>query len=62
MIMFILLLLLSFVLAIPAINNAIGEFVYVDMQLSTDSFRLSKWLYNNNIFRFIINIFLSVVG
>ena len=62
MIIFILLLLLSFVLAIPAINNAIGEFVYVDMQLSTDSFRLSKWLYNNNIFRFIINIFLSVVG
>ncbi|MGE4572047.1 MAG: CvpA family protein [Candidatus Izemoplasmatales bacterium] len=61
MIIFVLLLLLSFVLAIPAINNAIGDFVYVDMQLSTDSFRLSKWLYNNNIFRFIINIFLSII-
>jgi len=61
MIIFILLLILSFALAIPGINNLIGDFVYVDMQLDSESFRLSKWLYNNNIFRFIINIFAAVI-
>jgi len=60
MVIFILLLLLSFVLAIPSVNELIGDFVSVDMQLESDSFRLSKWLYNHNIFRFIINIFLAV--
>ncbi|MDA3931424.1 MAG: CvpA family protein [Tenericutes bacterium] len=62
MIIFILLLIISFVLAIPAINSLIGEFVYVDMQLETETFRLSKWLYDNNIFRFIINIFAAVLS
>lgn len=60
-VIFILLLILSFVLAVPAINELIGDFVYQDMQLDTDAFRLSKWLYNNNIFRFIINVFMAVV-
>ncbi|MCF7923980.1 MAG: CvpA family protein [Candidatus Izimaplasma sp.] len=60
MIIFTLLLLLSLALAIPAINNLIADFVLEDMQLDTESFRLSKWLYNNNIFRFIINIFAAV--
>ncbi|MFP4477928.1 MAG: CvpA family protein [Candidatus Izemoplasmatales bacterium] len=62
MIIFILLLILSFALAIPAINSLIGDFVYVDMQLDSESFRLSKWLYDNNIFRFIINIFAAVIS
>lgn len=61
MIIFILLLVLSFALAIPAINRLIADFVYVDMQLDSESFRLSKWLYDNNIFRFIINIFAAVI-
>jgi uncharacterized membrane protein required for colicin V production len=61
-IIFILLLILSFALAVPGINELIGDFVYVDMQLDTEKFRLSKWLYDNNIFRFIINVFLSVMG
>ncbi|QWC00562.1 CvpA family protein [Mycoplasmatota bacterium] len=62
MIIYILLLILSFALAIPAINSMIGDFVYIDMQLDSSSFRLSKWLYDNNIFRFIINIFAAVIG
>lgn len=60
MIIFVLLLLLSLALAIPAINNFIADFVMEDMQLESDSFRLSKWLYNNNIFRFIINMFVAI--
>lgn len=60
-IIFVLLLILSFALAVPGINDLIGEFVYVDMQLDTEKFRLSKWLYDNNIFRFIINVFLAVM-
>lgn len=61
-VVYILLLILSFVLAVPGINNLIGDFISVDMQLDTNSFRLSKWLYNNNIFRFIINVFLAVLS
>ena len=60
-IIFVLLLILSFARAVPGINDLIGEFVYVDMQLDTEKFRLSKWLYDNNIFRFIINVFLAVM-
>ncbi|MFW5889506.1 MAG: CvpA family protein [Bacillota bacterium] len=60
MIIFVLLLLLSLALAVPSINNLIADFVMEDMQLDTNSFRLSKWLYNNNIFRFIINMFIAV--
>lgn len=56
-VIFILLLLLSFVLAVPGINDLIGDFVNIDMQLDSESFRLSKWLYDHNIFRFIINVF-----
>jgi uncharacterized membrane protein required for colicin V production len=56
-VIFILLLLLSFVLAVPGINDLIGDFVNIDMQLDSEPFRLSKWLYDHNIFRFIINVF-----
>lgn len=60
-IIYILLLILSFVLAVPGINNLIGDFINIDMQLDTDAFRLSKWLYDHNIFRFIINVFASII-
>lgn len=60
-IIYILLLILSFVLAVPGINDLIGDFVNVDMQLDSDAFRLSKWLYDHNIFRFIINVFGAVI-
>lgn len=62
MLIFILLLILSFVLAIPSVNEAIGDFITIDMQLDSEKFRLSKWLYHNNIFRFIINVFLAVLS
>lgn len=60
-IIYVLLLILSFVLAVPGINDLIGNFVSVDMQLDSESFRLSKWLYDHNIFRFIINVFGAVI-
>lgn len=61
-VIYILLLLLSFVLAVPGINDLIGDFINIDMQLNADSFRLSKWLYDHNIFRFIINVFGAVLA
>ena len=61
MIIFILLLFLSFILAVPGINQLIGDFVNEDMQLQSEAFRLSKWLYDHNIFRFIINVFGAVL-
>lgn len=60
-VIYILLLILSFVLAVPGINDLIGDFVNIDMQLDADTFRLSKWLYDHNIFRFIINVFGAVI-
>jgi uncharacterized membrane protein required for colicin V production len=57
LIVFILLFILALALTAPAINNLIGDFVNVDMQLLTDEFRLSKWLYDNNILRHIISVF-----
>jgi len=54
--------ILSFVLAllitIPAINDAIGPFLAEDMQLGTEQFRLSKWLYDNNILKQLIDFFI----
>lgn len=60
-IIYVLLLILSFLLAVPGFNDLIGDFVSIDMQLESDSFRLSKWLYDNNIFRFILNIFAGII-
>ena len=53
----IILLILSLVLNIQSVNDAIGEFVRTDMQLGEDNFRLSKYLYDNNWLKFIINLF-----
>ena len=33
------------------------EWLTVDMQLDTDKFRLSKWIYEGNIIRRILNLF-----
>lgn len=38
--------------------ESVRNFLDVDMQLSTDSFRLSKYLYNNNALANIIGIFI----
>ncbi len=56
-IIYILLFLLALLLTIPAIDGLIGDFLAVDMQLTTDKFRLSKWLYDNNILQHIIDVF-----
>ncbi len=56
-IIYILMFLLALVISIPVINNAIGGFLAVDMQLGTDEFRLSKWIYDNNVLKQFIDIF-----
>ncbi|MDT8336453.1 MAG: CvpA family protein [Candidatus Izemoplasmatales bacterium] len=58
---FVLLFLLGLLITIPAINNYMGEFIINDMQLQTDSFRLSKWLYDNNVLKYIINVFVAII-
>lgn len=60
LLIFILLFILALVINIPAINTLIYQFLDVDMQLSTDSFRLSKYLYDNNLLKDIVNIFVSI--
>ncbi len=59
-IIFILLFLLGLVITIPAVNNAIGDFLSIDMQLQSENFRLSKWLYDNNVLKHIINVFVVI--
>jgi len=56
-IVYILMFILALVITVPAINNLIGDFLAVDMQLGTDKFRLSKWIYDNNVLRHIIDVF-----
>jgi hypothetical protein len=58
LIVFILFFVLALLLTVPAINNLIGDFVQVDMQLATEKFRLSKWIYDHNILKNIIDVFL----
>lgn len=57
-IVYILLFVLALLITIPAINDLIGPFLATDMQLDTDSFRLSKWLYDNNILKQLIDFFI----
>jgi len=56
-IVYILMFILALVITVPAIHNLIGDFLAVDMQLGTDKFRLSKWIYDNNVLRHIIDVF-----
>ena len=60
-IVFILLFVLGLLITIPAINEAIGPFLANDMQLGEEGFRLSKWLYDHNFLRGIINVFVAIV-
>lgn len=60
LLVYILLFVLALVINIPAINGLIYEFLDVDMQLSTDQFRLSKYLYDNNLLKDVINIFVAI--
>ena len=58
---YVVLFLLGLLITVPAVNDLIGSFVIEDMQLQTDSFRLSKWLYDNNILKYIVNVFVAIV-
>ncbi len=55
---YILLFILALLITIPAINDLVGGFLAEDMQLASDSFRLSKWLYNNNVLKQLIDFFI----
>ncbi len=57
---YVVLFVLALLINIPAINNLIYNFLDVDMQLSTDNFRLSKYLYDNNLLKDIVNIFIAI--
>jgi uncharacterized membrane protein required for colicin V production len=57
-ILYIVLFLLGLLLTLPGIENLIGEFVSVDMQLGQEQFRLSKWFYDNNILKVILDAFI----
>jgi uncharacterized membrane protein required for colicin V production len=58
---YILLFVLALVINIPAINNLIYEFLAVDMQLDSEKFRLSKYLYDNNLLKNVINVFVKIL-
>ncbi|MGD9761434.1 MAG: CvpA family protein [Candidatus Izemoplasmatales bacterium] len=58
---YVVLFLLGLLITVPAINDFIGSFLTVDMQLETDSFRLSKWLYDNNILKYLVFAFAAII-
>jgi uncharacterized membrane protein required for colicin V production len=57
-VVYILLFVLALLLTIPSINNLIGGFLAIDMKLGEEEFRISKWLYDNNILKQVIDVFL----
>lgn len=57
-IVYILFFVLALLLTIPAMNNLIGGFLSVDMALGSEQFRLSKYLYDNNILKQLLDLFL----
>jgi uncharacterized membrane protein required for colicin V production len=59
-IVLVLFFLLGLLMTIPAISTAIGPFLETDMALSETQFRLSKWIYDHNLLKDIINVFLTV--
>jgi|GEM_PF-801035 len=59
-IVLVLFFVMGLLMTIPAISEAIGPFLESDMGLSVDQFRLSKWIYDHNLLKDIINVFLSV--
>lgn len=56
-VIYVLLLVVSVLMTIPSMTD-FNTFMLTDMQLKTDSFRLSKYLYDNNIIGNIIKMFL----
>ncbi len=61
LLIYILLFVLALLINIPAINDLIWNFLQTDMQLGTEKFRLSKYLYDNNLLKNVINIFVTVL-
>jgi uncharacterized membrane protein required for colicin V production len=58
-IVYILLFILALLITIPGINDLIGGFLEHDMQLTNpDQFRISKWLYDNNVLKQVIDVFI----
>lgn len=55
---YILFFVLALLLTIPAMNNLIGNFLAVDMALGSEQFRLSKFIYDNNILKQLMDLFL----
>ena len=58
---YVLLFLLGLLISVPAINNLIGDFLIVDMQLDNDNIRISKWLYDNNILKYLVYVFVAII-
>lgn len=59
---YILLFILGLLITIPSINDVIGPFLSTDMALNNDNqFRLSKYLYDNNVLRNVINVFVTAM-
>ena len=61
-IVLVLFFLLGLLMTIPAISEAIGGFVSVDFGLAPEfetQFRISKWIYDHNPLKDVINLFLS---
>ncbi|HQN74730.1 MAG TPA: CvpA family protein [Bacillota bacterium] len=56
-----LLFVLGLLIAIPSVNDAIGPILTVDMQLGSEDFRLSKWLYDNNFFKYLVFAFAAII-
>lgn len=57
LIIYVLLLVVGFLMPLDTFSE-FNDFMTIDMQLGNSSFRLSKYLYNNNIIGNIIKIFL----
>jgi len=59
---YVLLFILGLLITVPAVNQFLGDFLLVDMQLQNeDQFRLSKWLYDNNVLKYVINVFVAIL-
>ena len=50
--------IVGLLVTIPSVNALIGTFIQNDLALTTEQFRLSKWIYNNNILSMIFGVFL----
>ncbi|MCK7486313.1 MAG: CvpA family protein [Bacillus subtilis] len=59
-IILVLFFVLGLLMTIPSISAALAPFLEADMALSSEQFRLSKWIYDHNLLKDIINVFLTV--